>query len=932
MASDFFQRLKEIFNAAMERPPGERAAFIDGACGGDTRLRRKVERMLAFGVEKNCFLEDAPVVSALRPEEPERLDRGSRIGKYILKRTIASGGMGTVYEAEQEDPRRTVAVKMLKKGLLFGSIQRRFEYEAYILAKLRHPNIARVIDAGFHDTISRSGADETGIPYFVMEYIPDAVLITDHVLENGLSLKQRLGLFLQVCDAVHHGHNAGIIHRDLKPSNILVDAHGQVKVIDFGVARAADADIALTAAHTEAGQLIGTVQYMSPEQCKADPDSLDIRSDVYSLGVVLYELLCGKLPYKVRNTTVFEAARRICEVAPEKPSFVKKSLRGDLETIILKALEKDRQHRYQNADELAADIGRFLDGKVIKARPAGLSRKLRKWALKNPAICAAMIVVVGIIGYVLLWSYPKILSEKNKTTEAYDQILRLADMKQLANLVAQAETLWPALPVRIGDLNTWIDQAEQLLDRGPVHRRTLDALRSDAQSYDEAARKRDRESHRDWPELVALRTTEKKLSKRIAELEEEGFLSDPTAGLKGHLARTRDRIRALEKEIARYRTWEFEKVERRWQHDVLADLTQGLDALKDPAQGLLRDILKRRESARRLEKDFAKHRAAWEETTASIADEALCPQYGGLTVKQKAGFFPLGQDPRTGLWEFAHLQTGEIPERGPDGSLAITEETGLVFVLIPGGSFKMGAIPPSEEHPLGSAHVDPGASFTTQPLLAVAIQPFLLSKYEMTQAQWFRFTGENPSRFGPAADFESERLSLLNPVEMVSWNDCADVLGRLGLRLPTESEWEYAARAGTSSIWWMGNDASSLAGKVNLRDERFRTHFDPDASGVEAWDDGHAVHAPVGAYLPNPFGLHDVCGNLSEWCQDNYVSTYNTKPADGSVYLSAQTIKRMNRGGNWQQSALGCTSAGRSFERPVNNSPLLGCRPAASLE
>jgi len=310
------------------------------------------------------------------------------IGHYKIQSVIASGGMGTVYKAVQEKPRRAVAVKVMKAGLASGSALRRFEYESQLLGRLRHPGIAQIFEAGTHN-------DGTGdLPYFAMEYIPNAKAITDYVKTKKLPTRKRVELFTQVCDAVHHGHQKGIVHRDLKPGNILVGPNGNVRVIDFGVARSTDSDMALTGMQTDVGQLIGTVQYMSPEQCEADPHDVDTRSDVYALGVVLYEILCDALPYRLDNTPIYEATRLIRETQPQRPSTLDAKLRGDLETIVLKALEKDRDRRYQSTAELAQDLRRYLSGDAIMARPASLGYQLRVFARRNRGLLVAMATVV----------------------------------------------------------------------------------------------------------------------------------------------------------------------------------------------------------------------------------------------------------------------------------------------------------------------------------------------------------------------------------------------------------------------------------------------------------------------------------------------------------------------------------------------------------
>jgi eukaryotic-like serine/threonine-protein kinase len=347
---------------------------------------------------------------------------GKAIGRYHIRRVIASGGMGTVYEAVQESPRRTVALKVMKHGIASRSALRRFEYESQILARLRHPGIAQVYEAGTHD--DGSGA----VPYFAMDYIPSAKPITHYARSKKLTTKQRLELFAKVCDAVHHGHQKGIIHRDLKPGNILVDSSGQSKVIDFGGARATDSDMAVTTLQTDVGQLIGTLQYMSPEQCDADPHDLDTRSDVYALGVVLYELLCEQLPYDVTKVALYEAARVIREHTPARPSSFNKTLRGDVETIALKALEKDRTRRYPS----------------ITARRASMVYHVRTFARRNKplvgGVAAVFIVLLaGLIAATTLYlQAEEARADAVAARDAEAEQRRIAEANQ-ARAVAEAE-------------------------------------------------------------------------------------------------------------------------------------------------------------------------------------------------------------------------------------------------------------------------------------------------------------------------------------------------------------------------------------------------------------------------------------------------------------------------------------------------------------
>ena len=319
---------------------------------------------------------------AMRDEAPPR----ETIGPYRINRLIGGGGMGQVYEATQDHPRRKVALKVMRGSIDSDAARKRFDFEVQILARLHHPNIAQIFDAGIAESEDRQ------IPYFVMEYVPGKT-IDRYATERSLSTEQRLKLFVQICEAVSHGHERGIIHRDLKPGNILVDGDGNVKVIDFGVARATDSDMQATKAQTNVGQIVGTLQYMSPEQCAADPNDIDIRSDVYALGIMLFELISGKLPYDLGNTAIHEAVRIVQEVEPESITSIDRTISRDIDTIITKAMEKERQRRYRSAGELGDDIRRYLNDEAIVARPPSITEHLSRFARKHRATSTAMVAV-----------------------------------------------------------------------------------------------------------------------------------------------------------------------------------------------------------------------------------------------------------------------------------------------------------------------------------------------------------------------------------------------------------------------------------------------------------------------------------------------------------------------------------------------------------
>jgi len=307
--------------------------------------------------------------------------------------------MGTVYEAEQESPRRTVALKVIRAGYLSPQLLKRFEHESQVLGRLQHPGIAQVYEAG--TVVEEPGSENRATPsratpFFAMEFIK-GVPLTDYAASKNLGTRERLELVARICDAVYHAHQKGVIHRDLKPGNILVDESGQPKILDFGVARATDSDIQQTTIQTDIGQLIGTVPYMSPEQVGGDPDELDTRSDVYALGVIAYELLAGRLPYDLTKRIIHEAVRIIREEEPTRLSSINRTLRGDVETIVAKALEKDKARRYQSAESLASDIRRYLTDQPITARPAGTWYQLKKFSQRNKALVGGVAVSFVIL-------------------------------------------------------------------------------------------------------------------------------------------------------------------------------------------------------------------------------------------------------------------------------------------------------------------------------------------------------------------------------------------------------------------------------------------------------------------------------------------------------------------------------------------------------
>jgi serine/threonine protein kinase len=413
------ERIEAIFQGAADRPPSERAAFLESECAGDAILRGRVEAMLVELEQGDSLALPADAFAA--DDEADLVEGpGTVIGRYKLLQKIGEGGFGVVYMAEQERPIvRRVALKIIKLGMDTREVVARFEAERQALALMDHPNIARVLDGG---------ATESGRPFFVMELVR-GVSITRYCDENQLPTEERLRLFTSVCHAVQHAHQKGVIHRDIKPSNVMVTLHdGQpvVKVIDFGVAKAMHSRLTEKTLFTAFGRFIGTPAYMSPEQAELSGLDVDTRTDIYSLGVLLYELLTGTTPFDLQglfDEGLAAVQRTIREEPPERPSLristsgdagvanrrgtdvpaLSRLLRGDLDWIVMKCLEKERVRRYETASELASDIDRHLAHDPVLAGPPSSSYRLRKFLARNRAAAVSIAVLtlgllVGLVG------------------------------------------------------------------------------------------------------------------------------------------------------------------------------------------------------------------------------------------------------------------------------------------------------------------------------------------------------------------------------------------------------------------------------------------------------------------------------------------------------------------------------------------------------
>ncbi|MHC5062767.1 MAG: bifunctional serine/threonine-protein kinase/formylglycine-generating enzyme family protein [Planctomycetota bacterium] len=884
MSPDWIEPALALFRQACELDKDERAAFLDRETGDDAELRQHVEAMLARDDEElveidapllpqgvGAALSDLAQQSASTHAEAEPTP--ATIGGHRILRLIAHGGMGVVYEAQQEHPQRRVAIKVARTGSTTSERARRFELEAQLLARLSHPGIAQIIEAG--TTSPEAGAQ----PYFVMELVEGQPL-TAYAVEHLPSTRKKLELMLRVCAAVAFAHEQAVVHRDLKPDNVLIDAGGQPKVLDFGVAKVeAAGGFGAATLRTEAGRVIGTLGYMAPEQLGGKSEEIGPEADVYSLGVMIYELLSGRLPHEFDGVTLTGALAVVATTDAPLLGVVRPEYRGDIEAVVAKALEKDARYRYADAAALQADLERFLRGEPILARPAGPLRRVAKWAGRNPALATA---VLGL--FLALSTVAGVLAIKNEEVQtALNEYDLIAASKRLERSIALADELVPARLDKVSGIEEWLHD--------------------------------------------------------YGELAEKEQLEEYEAALKGIRARatTRDG-----------ESWAFEDVGMQLKHDVLSKLIPDLEEFAGET-GLAKKMERRRELARTIaQRTVLDRQKDWDDAIARIRENEKYPslKLPYLPLTPQIGLIPLGEDPDSGLEEFLHFEThtGEIPRRDSDGYLPPVKDefagaTGLIMVLIPGGisgeQFWMGA----QAGDQAGDNYDPSAIEGWEKLSEKAIpEPFFLSKYEMTQGQWERTTGSVTSR-------PSQRRN--KPVNRVSWEECDQAMHQLGLVLPDEVQWEYAARAETKTAFWSGQDASSLAGKENLFDLVAHTIGNPTWAAKwnvqpAPWFDEQKKQrlqnrklgkdpkgglAPIGSYQPNGFGLYDIAGNLAEWCSQGPEGERPEPSRPGS------SPSAMVRGGSFQTGAIRARSASRrNASSGTTFMTEIGLRPAMAIQ
>ncbi|MBD3869605.1 MAG: serine/threonine protein kinase [Acidobacteria bacterium] len=413
--SGHLDRVRELFEVARELTPDDRVQFLDEACAGNRELREEIESLLAAEEGIDSFLDGSDLGQALNAAVSDNDNAlvGKMVGRYRVLETIARGGMGIVYRAEQNNPDRQVALKLMAPGLLTPEVARRFEVEVQVMGRLQHPGIAQIFEAGTTEI------GEAVWPFFAMEYI-DGLPVTQWAEAHTLDLRNRIRLMIKICEGVRHAHRKGVIHRDLKPANILVDRSGQPKVLDFGVARGTDADLQATTMGANSSGLLGTLAYMSPEQVRGDTAELDTRSDVYSLGVICCELLGGRPLHDLKGKTITEAIRTVAGGGSTAVTSLVRDLPEDVATIIGKALAVDHAQRYDSVSALVDDMKRFLDNRPILARPPSALYHFRKLVARHriaSVLTAVMLLLLAGFGVLTGVQNRRIRAERDKATQ-----------------------------------------------------------------------------------------------------------------------------------------------------------------------------------------------------------------------------------------------------------------------------------------------------------------------------------------------------------------------------------------------------------------------------------------------------------------------------------------------------------------------------------
>jgi formylglycine-generating enzyme required for sulfatase activity len=806
------------------------AHFVAAHPGLEEELERLREGFETFRPLADELQRQIQLFSSDDGEDPSfdrawaELHAGDVIGDYKLIRPLGHGGMGEVWEVEQLSLARRLALKLVLPHRVNERALNLFAREARAGGRLAHTGIVAVHATG----------ENEGRHWIAMELVEGGRNLAHFIDELDLDLESEPDQYIEaarimagVAEALVVAHDAHVIHRDLKPSNILLTPQGEAKVTDFGLAKITD-EVSIS----HAGELMGTYFYMSPEQVAAKRAGLDARTDVFSLGVILYEMLSHQKPFL--GDTTQQVMTKILFETPRDPRAIRSQVPRDLAVICAKAMEKQPERRYQSMGELASDLWRFLNHEPIVARPSSAWRRLELWGRRHPVLATAggLMACGGLVfAFMAQFAYSGWRAAERANGELRRQ-----------ELVISSELLFG-------------EQAEALVP-----------MAGNVRALGEAVRRAE--------DLEARFARERESSKGLVLAGDNA-----TEELRGRAIRVRE---------------------------LLGELR-------------LRQALAQTDRAA-LEGEYD---SDWSETIAGVA---TAPAYGGLKLVPQAGLVPLGPDPDSALFEFAVPATGALPPRSAQGRLAIGPSSAVVLVLVPGGGFTMG----------GAAGEKTVKTRDEYPAHPVSLAPFFLSKYELSRAQFELLHGGHRStipvkRLGAGAEQRAW------PVDGVSWEDARLALGSVGLRLPTEAQWEYAA--GASAVQPLGlqaMDKAEVGAWANTADKSVPLDRSWDQD-LEV-DDGYLDVAPIESFRANSFGLHNMLGNLWEWTLDGWYS-YGDVAADGKrrdgktgEVSATDPHVRWARGGSYKWPLSYARASNRRCEGYRAHIDDMGVRPARMLE
>lgn len=808
-----------------------------------------------------------------------------RIGKYHLGQEIGRGGQARVYRATRDGLDRLFAIKLLDSRGASEVTRSRFRREAQMAARLDHTGLCRVHDHGEHEEFL----------WFVMSVVPGMTLASHLEAANSLKLPEALKLFEQAAEALQYAHDHGVVHRDVTPNNVMIHEHdGRAVLIDFGIAFEPDRD---EQRQTRSGDILGTREYLAPEQVLGE--GADGRTDVYALGVTMFRTLSGQVPFSAPSDTALHDKIRN-ERAP-RLSQLRAGLPPELDVVIATAMEKDRSDRYESAAALAADLRRVRHGKPIEAKPVSTWRRVALWTARNRGWAWTVASAAGLlIATTAVAVFAAVRADAQRSRS--DQLAGWPAFEAL-RAQAKAELIAPN-PARIRLFEQWLQRAEQMLAEAPLRLRQLEELREQAEPQSDLDRARDR---------VQYDIEYANLDQLARELT-NGPLSE---------SRNTYRNRILDRVAFRYH-YTFADYEQQIRHDVLRNyvlLLKKLAGTKIGNTNNYHDMKHRLELARSLRDRLdGEDGEAWRWCQEYLRAE---PRYGDLSIEPIPGFVPLGFDRDSGLLEFWHVTSGSRPQWQGEalgaGKVQLGDgvDDGMVFVLLPGGTFVMGtnarvaAYKNREPNAYDKAYKD------ETPPNEVALAPFLLSKFEVTCAQYERSFGNQRSVVG-------EKLRPRDPQAWVSWDAVERASRSWGLVLPTEAQWEYACRAGTVSPFSTGWTWQTLAGHANFGGVtgKKREHYD-----------GFDGVAPIGSFAPNAFGIHDMHGNVGEWCLDGagLYAQFQARAGDGLRGHLVGLAERHSRGAHYGSEPWDVRSARRWRQRPSFTAAGTGFRPARSI-